>query len=177
MNESSPTHLVLVGLMGSGKSTVGRLCAERLGRPFVDTDELVEALSGQTVASLFAGGEPEFRAWEVQAVTAAVSESEPHIIACGGGAVLDPINRERLRACGIVVWLQASPEVLADRVGSGSGRPLLAADGGRSPVERLRELSESRRAAYEAAASIVVQTDGLAPGDVATEVLQAARII
>ena len=176
MNGTTPTHLVLVGLMGSGKSTVGRLCATQLGRPFVDTDELVERMSGQTIASLFSAGEPEFRAWEARAVGAAVSEPEPHVIACGGGAVLDPANRARLREHGVVVWLQATPESLAERVGSGSGRPLLAADGGTDPVVRLRELSESRRNSYDAAATIVIETDGLTPEDVATAVLRAARI-
>ena len=120
------SHLVLVGLMGAGKTTVGERCAQLLGRPFVDTDALVESLTGSTVAEIFeCFGEARFRAEEHRAVEDACASPEPLVISCGGGAVMDPENRARLRANGFVVWLAASPEVLAARVGSGDGRPLL----------------------------------------------------
>jgi shikimate kinase len=149
-------HLVLVGLMGVGKTTVGRRCADRLGRPFVDTDDLVQTLAGVPVAELFATqGEAAFRALEKQAVADVCESPEALVIACGGGAVLDAENRARLRAAGVVVWLQASVAVLAGRVGTGATRPLLAGD----PVGSLRRLGALRDATYEAAAHETVTAD------------------
>ena len=163
-------HLVLVGLMGAGKTTVGQLCAERLARPFVDTDELVEAATGSTVAEIFAAeGEAGFRARERVAVVDACAAPDPLVIACGGGAVLDAGNRAALKRAGRVVWLRASPAVLSERVGSDPARPLLT-DG---PVPTLARLAETRAAAYEDAADAAVDTEGLAPAEVADAVLVA----
>src|SRR5207247_5937643 len=104
-----------------------RRCAMALGRPFVDTDELVEASAGATVDEIFArDGEPAFRALERDAIADVAASPAALVIACGGGAVLDGENRRRLRAAGCVVWLRAAPGELAGRVGEGSGRPLLA---------------------------------------------------
>jgi len=167
---TSRRHLVLVGLMGAGKTTVGERCARRLDRPFVDTDEIVVATSGQTVAELFATeGEAGFRARERAALVDACAAPEPLVVACGGGAVLDAENRATMRAAGVVVWLRASPGQLADRVGDGAGRPLLA---GAPSVETLERLAALRAPAYEAAAHVVVDTDGLAPDAVAGRVLE-----
>jgi shikimate kinase len=164
-----PRHLVLVGLMGAGKTTVGKVCAERLGRGFVDTDDLVEAGAGVAVADVFAAeGESGFRAREAAAVADAVASPEPLVIACGGGAVLDPANRRALRNAGVVVWLRASPDELGARVGEGSGRPLLA--GGRS-VATLERLAALRAGAYEEAAHVAVDTDGRTVDEVADTVL------
>jgi len=103
-------HLVLVGLMGAGKTTVGQMCAARLGRAFVDTDDLVETLAHASVSEIFASdGEARFRELEQQAVAEACASPEPLVIACGGGAVLAPANRRLLRAAGTVVWLRAPP--------------------------------------------------------------------
>jgi shikimate kinase len=161
---------VLVGLMGAGKSTIGAACARRLGRPLVDTDELVVAASGRTVAQLFADeGEAGFRAWEHQALSDACAAPEPLVIACGGGAVLDPANRAAMRATGLVVWLRASPEELAQRVGDDPERPLLA---GAPAVVALERLARLRASAYEAAAHVVVDTDGLGVAAVTERVLE-----
>jgi shikimate kinase len=163
-------HLVLVGLMGAGKTSVGARCAAALGRPFVDTDELVEATAGRTVRDIFVTeGEGGFRARERAAVADACASPEPLVIACGGGAVLDAENRAAMRDHGVVVWLRASPERLAERVGSGEGRPLL--DGG-APVETLERLAALRAAAYVAAAHVTIDTDGLGVDDVASRVMQ-----
>ena len=153
---SDARHLVLVGLMGTGKTTIGRRCAERLDRPFVDTDDVVETLTGMPFTEFWAAhGEAGFRSLEKQAV-ADVSESpEPLVIASGGGAVLDAENRARFRATGVVVWLQAPVEVLVRRVGTGASRPLLAGD----PAGALRRLGATREATYEAAAHATVDTD------------------
>lgn len=163
------THLVLVGLMGAGKTTVGRRCARRLERPFVDTDDLVCAAAGMPVAEIFAGpGEPHFRDLERRAVADAAASPVPLVIACGGGAVLDPENRRVLAARGVVVWLRAPVEVLAARVASGDGRPLLAGD----PVAALARLDAARAAAYDAVADRSVDTAGLDVDAVADAVLR-----
>ncbi len=162
-------HLIFVGLMGSGKTTVGKRCAEVLDRPFVDTDELVEASSGQTVAELFATvGEIGFRAVERQAVADACAAPTPVVISCGGGAVLDPDNRRRLQASGCVVWLRAPAGVLAERIGSTSARPLLANG---NPEVTLERLSTLRAGTYAAIAGATVDTDSLGVDEVVERVL------
>src|SRR5215207_6645136 len=110
-------HLVLIGLMGSGKTTVGRICAERLERAFVDTDDLVIANSGMSVDDIFAAhGEPGFRAIERTVIADVCASPAPLVVATGGGSVLDPENRTLLRTAGIVVWLRAPAATLAQRV-------------------------------------------------------------
>src|SRR5690348_1612699 len=102
------SHVVLVGLMGAGKTTVGHRCAALLGRDFVDTDELIVSTAGVPFDELWAAeGEAGFRARERVAVIDAASSPTPLVIACGGGAVLDADNRRVLRASGFVVWLDA----------------------------------------------------------------------
>lgn len=161
-------HLVLVGLMGSGKSTVGRECARRLDRPFVDTDEVVEQEAGRPVREIFAvEGEPGFRDRERRAVAAVCAAAVPTVIACGGGVVLDPANRAELRAAGVVVWLRAPVAELVARVGTGAGRPLLADE----PVGALARLERERDSAYGAAAHVVVDTAGLGVDPVVDRVL------
>ncbi|MGQ0804044.1 MAG: shikimate kinase [Actinomycetota bacterium] len=169
---SDTPHLVLVGLMGVGKTTVGYQCAKRMGRPFVDTDDLVQTAAGMTVAELFTmSGEGRFRAMEREAVADACASPVPAVIACGGGAVLHTDNRRQVKRSGFVVWLQAPPEVLADRVGSGMARaerPLL--DDG--PVTTLERLAAVRAGAYEAVADAVVDTDGRSVAEVVDAVLE-----
>jgi shikimate kinase len=165
-------HLVLVGLMGAGKTTVGYQCAKRLGRPFVDTDDLVQTAAGMTTAELFTlSGEGRFRAMEREAVADACASPTPAVIGCGGGAVLHADNRRQLKSCGFVVWLQASPEVLAERVGRGTQRterPLLA-DGSMPTLERLVAV---RASAYEAVSNVVIDTDGRSIAEVVDAVLE-----
>jgi shikimate kinase len=169
----SERHLVLVGLMGAGKTSVGRRCAVRLERRFVDTDDVVEADAGTTVAELFgARGEEEFRALERDAVARVTASSEPLVIACGGGAVLDPDNRRALRATGFVVWLDAPPDVLASRLSGDDSRPLLA---GGDRTATLTRLGDARAAAYEEAAHAVVGTDGRTQEEAADEVVRVFR--
>jgi shikimate kinase len=149
-------HLVLIGLMGAGKSSVGSVCASRLARDFVDTDDVATALAGMSFDALWeTGGEAWFRELEKQAVADVCASPVPLVIACGGGTVLDPDNRRALRAAGVVVWLRAPVDVLAARVGDGSSRPLLAGD----PSAALSRLASAREAAYEASADVVVESD------------------
>jgi shikimate kinase len=142
--------IVLIGPMGSGKSEVGRAVARRLGHPFIDTDEMVEASAGRSVAEVFAEeGEAGFRARESAAVREAVRAPRA-VIACGGGVVLDPGNVAALRSAGAVVYLEVSPATAAGRVGGGMGRPLLA---GSSDVgSRLADIIQQRAHLYEATA-------------------------
>jgi shikimate kinase len=153
--------VTVIGLMGAGKTKVGRGAAARLDRPFVDTDLLVEQAAGRPVAEIFATeGEPAFRAREREAVAEALA-TDGAIVSVGGGAVLDPGNVERIRAAGSVVWLHADPAELARRLRRSllrGDRPLLA-DG--DPEAVLRRLLDDRGDAYRAAATVVLRTDGL----------------
>lgn len=159
--------LWLVGMMGSGKTTVGRIVAERLGLPFHDTDEDVEEASGRTVAELFADGEEGFRDAEAEVVRSLAGERT--VVACGGGVVLDEDNVDVLRAGGLVVWLDAPVDVLMARVGEGAGRPLLEGD----PAAELARIAAERRERYEAAAHVRVDATHDDPGETAEEVIAA----
>ncbi|MBY6277565.1 shikimate kinase [Symbiobacterium thermophilum] len=164
-------NIVLVGLMGSGKTAVGRLLAERLGRPFVDTDRLVEADAGRTVADIFAAeGEEGFRRREAEVVARAAA-GDNQVIATGGGAVLRTENREALRRTGFVIWLDAEPETLYDRA-RGQGlhrRPLLS---GPDPLGRLRALAAARRPFYAQTAHVRICTDRRSLQDVVAEIME-----
>lgn len=167
-------HLVLIGMMGAGKTTVGRRCATRLGAGFLDTDALVESTTGMKVAEIFeTQGEAAFRSLERVAVADACASPEPLVIACGGGAVLDPDNRHALRDAGLVVWLRAAPEVLSGRVGQDAGatRPLLAASGQRAAAATLERLAVLRAETYAATAHVVVDTDTETLDEVADDVV------
>ncbi len=170
---SARPHLVLVGLMGAGKTSVGERCARGLGRAFVDTDAVVEANAEATVPEIFAReGEAGFRVRERAALTDALAAPEPLVIACGGGAMVDVENRRTVRDRGFVVWLQASPEVLAARVelDGVAARPLLA---GGPTTTTLTRLAEARASAYAAVADSEVSTVGRTVEAVAALVLDA----
>lgn len=170
MTEPEPRHLVLVGLMGVGKTTVGARCAEILHRPLVDTDELVVAMAGVPFDELWeVEGESGFRARERVAVAEAASSEVPLVISCGGGAVLDPANRRVLRARGVVVLLEVTPEVLVARLAGDDTRPLLRGGDRTATLERLHA---QRAPAYEAAAHVTVDTTGRTVDEVTTLVLE-----
>jgi len=163
-------HLALVGLMGSGKSTVGRIVAARLGREFVDTDEQVELATGCSVAELFASaGEAAFRRYELESLTRALARPDPVVVATGGGVVTTPEARRALSLNAKVVWLRATPEALAARLSDDGTRPLI---GDRDPVTVLRSLDENRRDLYAAVADTTVDVDDLGPEQVADQVLE-----
>jgi shikimate kinase len=163
-------HLVLIGLMGAGKTTVGIECAQRLDRAFVDTDDLVARTAHMTVPEIFAElGEDRFRQIEHDVVADVCASPAPLVVACGGGAVLDPENRRALRAAGVVVWLRAPTATLLARVGDDGGRPLLQGD----PAGALERLGRLREVTYEAAAHTSVDTDDLVVEAVADAVLSA----
>ncbi len=159
-------------MMGSGKTTVGRLVAARLGRRFHDSDEEVLARTGMTIPAIFASrGEAAFRAEERAVLAAATASGPPAVIAVAGGAVLDPDSRRRIRTAGPVVWLRAAPSVLAGRVGSGSGRPLLDRDA----AGALQLLDARRRPLYRELADGAVDVDWVTPAVAAERTLRLAR--
>ncbi len=164
------THLVLVGMMGVGKSTVGRLVAAELDRPLFDSDEMIEARTGRSVREIWStDGEAAFRSLETDTLVEALAEAEPSVIAAAGGVVLSEVNRTVLRdADAHVVWLLADVDVLVARVRNGAHRPLLDDD----PEAVLRSLYEVREPLYQEVADAVVSVDHRTPQDVARAVLR-----
>ncbi|MFG2605427.1 shikimate kinase [Streptomyces sp. NPDC048514] len=157
--------------MGVGKSTVGRLLAERLGTGFRDTDEDIVAAEGRAIADIFVDeGEPAFRAIEKRAVHTALAEHEG-VLALGGGAVLDADTRALL-AGHPVVYLSMDVEEAVRRTGLNVARPLLAVN----PRKQWRELMEARRHLYEEVAAAVVPTDGRTPEEVTRAALDALEL-
>lgn len=147
MGTRLPYNLVLAGFMGTGKSTAGRRAAEILGRPFVDTDALIEARSGRSIPEFFSrgpAGEAEFRRWESE-VCREISEVRGQVMALGGGALLNEDTRRQLESSGRIVGLTANIESLARRWTSAPARPLLAA----ANLQKILEIMDSRRAHYE----------------------------
>jgi shikimate kinase len=160
----SDRHVVLVGLMGVGKSTVGRRLAKEMERPFADADEQVELRAGRAIPAIFrAGGEEEFRRLETEVLADLVARPHPLVVAAGGGAVSRGQNRELLAPRCFVVWLRASAEFLAERTDA-AHRPLLAnaVDG---PEAALRRLIVERTPLYEAVSDAVVDVEPFHDGD------------
>jgi 3-dehydroquinate synthase len=140
-------NIVLTGFMGTGKTAVGREVAARLGRPFVDLDDLIVQRTGKSIPEIFVqDGEPAFRSLEA-AVCAEMAAPAGLVIATGGGAVVNPTNREALAAGGTVICLEADPDTILQRVGQGDDRPMLA---GPDRVARIRELLAARAEVYAA---------------------------
>lgn len=165
-------HLVLVGMMGVGKSTVGRRAAQRLGWPFVDADAAIESRAGCTVREVFArDGEPAFRDLEAEVLADLLDAERPTVIAAGGGAVLRDTNRDVARRRAEVVWLRARPETLLARLGGkADARPLLDGDA----AGKVRRLVVERAPAYAAAAHHVIDVDELTAEQTVTALAELA---
>lgn len=165
-------HVVLVGLPGAGKTTVGRRAAEMLSAEFTDIDELVEAETGRSIAAIFAdpaAGEAEFRRRERSCMDRVLARA-PQLIAAGGGWIVQPGNLEAAaEAC--LLYLRVSPEVAAERIGADPGRPLLA--GRPNPAGRLQGLLADREPWYLRAEAVIDARQD--PETVAAEVTGAAR--
>ena len=166
-----PERLYLVGMMGSGKTTVGRLVATKLGWAHVDSDDQVCARTGRTVREIFeTDGEAAFRVEETNALRAAATDvpGGPAVVSVAGGAVLDDANRRLLADTGAVVWLEAPPEVLATRVQAGTDhRPLLGDD----PAGALELLADRRRPLYAELADLTVDAAAGNPTQLADEIV------
>ena len=165
-------NLFLVGMMGAGKTTLGRLLAQRLHREFVDTDRLLVERTGVPVATTFEfEGEDGFRRRE-SAVLADLAERDGLVIATGGGAILSAANRELMRERGTVIYLRARLESLWERTRHDTTRPLLATA---DPRGKLRELLEVREPLYREAAHITVETGAQSTSTLAGRVVRALR--
>lgn len=157
-------------MMGSGKTTVGKVLAARLDRPFFDSDELVEARTGRTVREIFeSDGEAAYRPLEADALLDALASTEPAVIAAAGGVVMAEANRVALERDGVqVVWLRGDPGLLAERAVTGDHRPLLDGD----PEGNLRRLLAPRVVLYTEVADLIVDVDGRSVDDIVALVLE-----
>lgn len=167
MSASAYENVVLVGFMGSGKSSVGRLVARTLRSRFVDTDRLVADRAGREITDIFAAhGEPWFRQEESRALRLLLGGSGL-VVATGGGIVTVPENLPALKKLGFVVWLTAAEEVIWERVSRNKHRPLLHTE---NPRETIRSLIEKRNPLYETVADLTVDTSVLTHAEVAERI-------
>ncbi|MFJ2029934.1 shikimate kinase [Streptosporangium sp. NPDC087985] len=163
-------RVVLIGAPGSGKSTVGRLLADRLGVAFRDTDADTEMVAGKPVSDIFVeDGEERFRELEAEAVRRALAEHEG-VLSLGGGAVLNEATRELL-AGHAVVYLEVGLSQAVQRVGLASARPLLVLN----PRSQLKKLMDARRPIYEGLARVIVATDERKPDEVVDEIVKGLQ--
>jgi shikimate kinase len=168
---AADVNLYLVGFMGTGKSTVGRLVAQRLGFRLLDSDQEIEQQQGRTVAEIFAqDGEPAFRALE-RAFVESGHPTERAVVACGGGLVVQPGLADELRRRGVVVCLHASLTTVLERTSRHRHRPLLNVE---DPAERIRSLYAAREPVYRNAGTVIL-TDARPLGEVVAHVLRVWR--
>jgi shikimate kinase len=164
-------NIALVGFMGTGKSTVGRLVASMLHFSFVDTDELIEHRAGKRISDIFASeGEARFRQYEIQVVEE-LKGYKQYVISSGGGLVANAANLASLKTHALVVCLWASPEAIFNRVGHQSHRPLLQ---GPEPLEKIRSLLAQREPFYKQA-DVLLNSQFRSPRDVAQHVVHQFR--
>ncbi|UJW75163.1 shikimate kinase [Rhizobium sp. SL42] len=162
-------NLVFVGLMGAGKSAVGRMVANQLGLPFVDTDVEIERVSRMSISELFAAyGEEEFRALETRVIKRLL-RSGPRVVSTGGGAFINDKTRKQIERGGISLWLKADLEVLWERVNKRDHRPLLKTE---NPKQTLKDLMDKRYPVYELA-DLTIQSRDVRKEVIANEVLMA----
>ena len=166
-------NIALTGFMGSGKSAVGKVLAGRLGRRFVELDDVIEEMAGKSIPDIFRqDGEIAFRELEIEA-TRRVSKGTDLVIACGGGIVLNMINIDRLRETSRIVYLTASPGAILRRISvDDNERPLLDVP---APAERIRELLRFRRPFYERAADLRISTSRLSTDSVVERIISQLK--
>ncbi len=172
MSTCTDSHIVLVGMMGVGKSSVGRALARRLDRKLLDSDEMIEAREGRTVRDIWMeDGEPAFRRIEAEVLADAIAAPTPSVVAAAGGVVLSEENRNALKGSGAhVVWLLADVDLLLERVRNGMHRPLLDDD----PEGTLRTMYEERADLYQEVADAIVSVEHRSINEVAGAVLRCA---
>lgn len=165
-------NIFLIGFMGAGKSTIAKALQRELGFPLVEMDERIVQEQGMSINDIFAQyGESHFRDIESQLVVD-LGEQEPSIISCGGGVVVRPQNTQNMKKSGKIVFLTATPETIYERVKNSTDRPIL---NGHMNVEYIAELMEKRRALYEEAADITIQTDGKTREQICAEIIGKLR--
>ena len=169
----SSEHILLIGMMGAGKTSVGKRLADKLGLPFFDVDTWIEDEEGVSISTLFeTRGEAAFRELEAKVLASFLSNPVATVLSVGGGAVTESSNRTALNCQERVVWLRARDATLASRLGNGSDRPLLA---GKDPAAELARLSKVREPMYREVADVVVDVDDLPLDDVVDRVVAALR--
>jgi shikimate kinase len=167
-----PRSLVLIGMMGAGKSSIGRKLAQRLTVPFVDADSEIEQAAGMSISEIFAKhGEPYFRAGEAR-VIARLLDGGPQVLATGGGAFMHPQSREAIRAKGVSVWLKAEFDVLMKRIKRRNDRPMLHTD---DPAGTLRLLIQERDPVY-AEADVTVHSRDVPHETIIAEIISAVAL-
>ncbi|MDO4285608.1 MAG: shikimate kinase [Eubacteriales bacterium] len=168
--QNRKTNYVVIGFMGSGKTTIGRRIAALSGREFFDTDVMIEQETGVSVTEIFAAeGEEGFRRRETQLLQKLVGEgADGRVYATGGGMILRQENRDLLHRLGEVVWLQVKPQTVIDRLSGDTTRPLLQGD---DRMRKVTDLMQSRRSCYEDAADFAVSVDGRRPAEIARQIL------
>lgn len=172
MSKGINCNIFLIGFMGAGKSTIARTLQRELGFPLVEMDERIVQEQGMSINDIFAQyGEAHFREIESQLVVD-LGKQEPSIVSCGGGVVVRPENTQNMRKSGRIVLLKASPETIFERVKNSTDRPIL---NGHMNVEYIAELMEKRRALYEEAADITIQTDGKTREQICEEIIGKLR--
>jgi len=166
-------NLILIGFMGTGKTSVGMRVAKSLGWRFVDTDKLIVKQAGKAIPQIFAdSGETRFRELETEVLEKCASASG-QVISTGGGIVTVERNREILKEAGYVIWLKASPETIYERVRRNRNRPLLRTD---NPLATIREMLSVRNELYEATRDLVISTDNLTMEETCFGVTESARL-
>lgn len=171
-SRSTPQNLVLIGFMGTGKSSIGRLLAARLRFKFVDTDQIIVESAGMEIPEIFAKlGEPHFRDLETEALRTLASVQR-RVVATGGGIVIREENRPLLQALGLVVALTATDEVIFKRVSRNKKRPLLQTP---NPRETIARLLGTREPLYAETAQRLVDTSDLTHAEVAEVIIGEAR--
>jgi len=165
--------IALIGMMGAGKSTVGRILSAKLERTFLDSDAEIEARTGKSVAEIFRdNGEAAFREWEADAVREAIERPVPVVIGDAGGAVLREETQLALKKSAHVVWLRAPIDVLVKRVLQRHlDRPLIADH----PEEAMRTLYAAREPIYSGLANTVIDVDAMFPDDIANEIIERLK--
>ena len=169
--------LALVGYRGTGKTTVGKILANRLDLRFLDADFEIEARAGRSIVSIFAdSGEAVFRDWEERTLRELVEEHPGAVLATGGGAVLRSSNRRLLREFGLVVWLRAEPAELARRLEAdllaGTERPALTTAG---TITEIAQVLSARASLYEEVADLAIETLDRSPAEIAALILDGCR--
>ena len=167
-------NIVLIGFMGSGKSSVGKKLSYKLKEPFIDSDSLIEKRAGCSITQIFADkGEYAFRDIETKCIRELTEKKPGFIISTGGGMPLREENRKLLRKIGSVVYLKAEPETIYERIKDDTSRPLLRSE---DPQKKIREMMNERSSIYEEAADITVITDGKSCREIADEIAAAVGI-
>ena len=165
------TSIALIGFMGTGKTAVGKILAEKLDKHFIELDELIEKRAGKSINEIFRGGEIAFREMEIVAVKE-VAGRKNQVISCGGGVILNRINIDRLKQESVIVLLTASPAIILKRTSTSNDRPLLNTN---DRLQSIRELLKFRRPFYERAADITINNTGLSIEEVAARIIDKLR--